>query len=61
MDINDFRAAITLLAFVAFLGIVFWAYHNKSRRGFDEAAQLPFADDTVPADRPGFGWEFDAV
>jgi cytochrome c oxidase cbb3-type subunit 4 len=53
MDINDLRAAITLLAFIAFLGIVFWAYHRKSRRGFDEAAQLPFADDTQPADPSG--------
>jgi cytochrome c oxidase cbb3-type subunit IV len=53
MDINDMRAAITLLAFITFLGIVFWAYHRKSRRSFDEAAQLPFAEDTVPADRAG--------
>lgn len=53
MDINDIRAAITLLAFVTFLGIVYWAYHRKSRRGFDEAAQLPFAEDTVPADPTG--------
>ena len=53
MDINDIRAAITLLAFITFLGIVFWAYHRKSRAHFDEAARLPFAgndaDDTVPA------------
>ena len=48
MDINDIRALITLLAFAAFLGIVVWAYHRKSRRGFDEAAMLPFADDTQP-------------
>jgi cytochrome c oxidase cbb3-type subunit 4 len=53
MDINDIRAAITLLAFLTFVGIVYWAYHRKSRRGFDEAAQLPFADDTLPADRAG--------
>jgi cytochrome c oxidase cbb3-type subunit 4 len=53
MDINDVRAAITLLAFVSFLGIVFWAYHRKSRRNFDEAAQLPFAEDAVPADDAG--------
>jgi cytochrome c oxidase cbb3-type subunit 4 len=45
MDINDMRALVTLLAFITFLGIVFWAYHHKSRRNFDEAAQLPFADD----------------
>ena len=53
MDINDIRAAITLLAFVTFVGIVYWAYHRKSRRGFDEAAQLPFAEDTLPAASTG--------
>jgi cytochrome c oxidase cbb3-type subunit 4 len=53
MDINDIRAAITLLAFVTFIGIVAWAYHRKSRSRFDEAARLPFADDTVPADQAG--------
>jgi cytochrome c oxidase cbb3-type subunit IV len=45
MDINDLRSALTLLAFVSFLGIVFWAYHGKSRKKFEEAAQLPFADE----------------
>lgn len=50
MDINDMRALLTLLAFVVFIGIVYWAFRARSRRGFDEAAQLPFADDTKPAD-----------
>jgi cytochrome c oxidase cbb3-type subunit 4 len=27
-----------------FLGVVWWAYHRKSKPGFDEAAQLPFLD-----------------
>ena len=49
MDINDIRAVITLLAFVAFLGIVAWAYHGKSRRNFDEAARLPLVDDDTDA------------
>ena len=45
MDINDLRAASTLLAFIAFIGIVWWAYRRRSREGFEEAAHLPFADD----------------
>jgi cytochrome c oxidase cbb3-type subunit IV len=45
MEINDMRSVLTLLAFITFIGIVLWAYHSKSRPGFDEAAQLPFADD----------------
>jgi cytochrome c oxidase cbb3-type subunit 4 len=44
MDLNTARAILTAIAFVTFLGIVWWAYHRKSRPMFDEAAQLPFAD-----------------
>jgi len=46
VDINDLRAASTLLAFIAFIGIVWWAYRGRSRKGFEEAAHLPFADDS---------------
>ena len=45
MDINDARALMTVLAFVSFLGIVFWAYSGKRKARFDEAARLPFDDD----------------
>ena len=45
MDVNDLRALSTVLAFTAFIGIVWWAWHRKSQRRFDEAAQLPFADE----------------
>jgi cytochrome c oxidase cbb3-type subunit 4 len=38
MDINDFRSAVTVLAFVSFIGIVLWAYHAKSRRGLDDGS-----------------------
>jgi cytochrome c oxidase cbb3-type subunit 4 len=45
MDVNDLRAAVTLLSFVAFLGLVAWAWSRRNRQRFDEAANLPFADD----------------
>ncbi|MCB1960946.1 MAG: cbb3-type cytochrome c oxidase subunit 3 [Rhodocyclaceae bacterium] len=48
MDINDFRSILTLLGFLCFLGICAWAYSNSAKRGFDEAAQLPFTDDDLP-------------
>jgi cytochrome c oxidase cbb3-type subunit 4 len=35
--------ATTVLAFVAFLGIVAWAFGSGRRRAFDEAANAPFA------------------
>ncbi|GMV58452.1 MAG: hypothetical protein AMXMBFR72_15590 [Betaproteobacteria bacterium] len=45
MDINDMRSIVTVLAFVTFIGIVWWAYSRHSRQRFEEAARLPFADD----------------
>lgn len=45
-DINTLRSIVTVLAFVSFIGIVWWAYHRGSRDRFEEAARLPFADDT---------------
>lgn len=45
MDVNTLRIAVTVLSFVAFIGIVFWAWSRRNRAAFDEAAQLPFLDD----------------
>jgi cytochrome c oxidase cbb3-type subunit 4 len=45
-DINDLRAAVTLASFIAFLGIVAWAWSRSRRQAFDEAARLPLADGT---------------
>jgi cytochrome c oxidase cbb3-type subunit 4 len=36
-------SATTVLAFVAFLGIVAWAYSRGRRQAFEEAANAPFA------------------
>ncbi|HEX5865678.1 MAG TPA: CcoQ/FixQ family Cbb3-type cytochrome c oxidase assembly chaperone [Casimicrobiaceae bacterium] len=47
MDINDLRVVITVLAFVAFVGIVFWAYSRKRKHEFDEAASLPFTENDL--------------
>lgn len=54
MGINDIRSALTVVLFLVFLGIVFWAYSKKSKRAFDEAAQLPFEeDDAMVPGKPG--------
>lgn len=50
MDINDFRAVFAVLAFVAFIGIVFWAYSRKRKGDFDEAANLPFTGEGFPGE-----------
>ena len=43
--INLIRIIFTVLSFVCFLLIAFWAYSKTSKKQFDEAANLPFADD----------------
>jgi cytochrome c oxidase cbb3-type subunit IV len=45
MDINSIRIAVTVVSFVAFLGIFVWAYGRGAKRDFDEAALLPFTED----------------
>lgn len=45
VDLNDIRAWHTLLLLILFLGIVFWAYSKRRKKSFDEAANLPFADE----------------
>lgn len=45
MDVNTLRAAVTVLSFVAFVGIVCWAWSRKNAAAFAEAAQLPLIDD----------------
>lgn len=47
MDANLIRSIVTLLSFVAFLGIVWWAWGRGRRARFDEAANLPFADEEM--------------
>ncbi len=46
MDIGTLRGLGTLIIFVAFLGLVFWAYSSKRKDSFAEAALLPFSDET---------------
>lgn len=50
MDINTLRGLSTLFILLAFIGLVVWAYSSKRKKGFDEAANLPFADDDLPVE-----------
>ncbi|MCE8016380.1 cbb3-type cytochrome c oxidase subunit 3 [Halomonas sp. MCCC 1A17488] len=51
MDTGTFRGIITGLLIIAFLGIVWWAYSRRRKPDFDEAAQLPFADEDEQSNR----------
>ncbi|MGP3792616.1 cbb3-type cytochrome oxidase subunit 3 [Pseudomonas sp. B392_1p] len=48
MDIGILRGLGTILVFAAFIGVVAWAYNSKRQCAFNEAANLPFADDPEP-------------
>ena len=42
MDINTLRSVATVASFIAFIGILVWAWSRTNKQSFDEAAQLPF-------------------
>ena len=44
MDWSDLIAnVVTTLAFLVFLGIVWWAWSGRQKRRFELASQAPFA------------------
>ena len=45
MDLNDLRVAVTVISLLAFLAVVVSTMRSSRRREFEEAAQLPFADE----------------
>ncbi|MBK7660647.1 MAG: cbb3-type cytochrome c oxidase subunit 3 [Betaproteobacteria bacterium] len=52
MDINTIRTSITVLAMIAFLGIVAWAWSSGRRADFDAASRLPLDEDDPSHDAP---------
>ena len=44
MDVNTLRIAITLITFIAFIGIVAWAYWPSRRRDMEEQGRSIFDD-----------------
>lgn len=44
MDINTIRALVTLVLFVAFIGLIFFVL-LKGKGAYKEAAELPFVED----------------
>jgi cytochrome c oxidase cbb3-type subunit 4 len=45
MDNSTLQGLGTVFAMAAFIGVVIWAYSSNKKKDFDEAAQLPFADE----------------
>ena len=46
MDAGFLRGLFTLFMFLAFIGIVIWAWSSRRKQEFSAAAQLPLEDDT---------------
>lgn len=49
MDIVTLRSIFTVLVFATFIGVWIWAWSGKRKKAFDEAANLPFVEDGIPA------------
>lgn len=47
MDINTLRGMSTILVMIVFVCICLWAYSSSKKKDFDEASNLPFADDNI--------------
>lgn len=45
MDAGLFGSIATVLFFVLFIGIIWWAFHRDNKQKFEDAAQLPFQED----------------
>ena len=46
MGLDELRIGVTLMSFITFLGIMAWAWSRRNQPHFDEAAMLPFADES---------------
>lgn len=40
-----YHSIFTVILFAFFIGIVWWAYGKSRKKDFEQAAQLPFADE----------------
>ncbi len=49
MDIDTVRGLITLALLILFIWLVIWAYSKKRVKPFNDAANLPFADEDISA------------
>jgi cytochrome c oxidase cbb3-type subunit 4 len=45
VDFVTLSSIMTVVAFATFVGIAIWAWSGGARRAFEQAAQLPFAED----------------
>lgn len=51
MDSGLIGASVTVLFFLLFIAIVWWAYHKDNREKYEDAANLPFEEGDDGVDR----------
>ncbi len=51
MDAGIIGSAVTVLFFLLFIGIAWWAFHRENKQKYEDAAQLPFQEDADEAGR----------
>ncbi len=47
MSLTTLQGLSTIFVMIAFLGVCWWAFSPKRKKKFEEAANLPFADEPV--------------
>ena len=57
MDLGLIRGVITVVLFVAFIGMWIWAWSSKRQSDFEQAANLPLEDEPLMADTTTSGRE----
>ena len=57
MDIGLFRGVLTVVLFLAFIGMWVWAWSSKRRSDFEQAANLPLEDVQPTVENAGSGQE----
>jgi len=45
MDAGFLRGLYTVLMFILFIGVIWWAWSARRKKDFEEAANLPLEDD----------------
>jgi cytochrome c oxidase cbb3-type subunit 4 len=53
--LNLLRGVATVLAMLAFLSVVIWAWSRRRRNSFDAAARLPLEEDPDTLNAPARG------
>jgi cytochrome c oxidase cbb3-type subunit IV len=53
MDAGFYGSIATVLFFLVFIGIIWWAFHRENKQKFNDAAQLPFQEEGDKPDETG--------